>query len=124
MFFASLSLGLVLLPLAAAQQIHDVQVGGADGSLKFSPEAIVRNILVLKLAYTHFGCDPLECTSRRSSCLPLVSMQFTSLMYQVPKMSLSTASKRTTPSRKAPSLAHAALRMVASTRATCPSLRM
>jgi len=38
MFFASLSLGLVLLPLVSAQQIHDVQVGGS--SLTFSPEAI------------------------------------------------------------------------------------
>jgi len=38
MFFASLSLGLVLLPFVSAQQIHDVQVGGS--SLTFTPEAI------------------------------------------------------------------------------------
>jgi len=41
MFFASLSLGLVLLPLVSAQQVHDVQVGGS--SLTFSPEAIFAN---------------------------------------------------------------------------------
>lgn len=45
MFFATLSLGLVLLPFAAAQQVHDVQVGSTDGSsLAFSPEAIVRDL--------------------------------------------------------------------------------
>lgn len=39
MFFA---LGLVLLSFAAAQQIHDVQLGSTDGTtLAFSPEAIV-----------------------------------------------------------------------------------
>jgi len=43
MLFASLSLGLVLLPFAVAQQVHDVQVGSASGALAFTPEAIVRN---------------------------------------------------------------------------------
>jgi plastocyanin len=41
MFFAPLSLGLVLLPLVSAQTIHDVQVGGS--SLTFTPEAIFAN---------------------------------------------------------------------------------
>eukprot|EP00753_Platysulcus_tardus_P014731 PLAT4439.1.p1 GENE.PLAT4439.1~~PLAT4439.1.p1 ORF type:complete len:387 (-),score=-59.77 PLAT4439.1:172-1332(-) len=40
---ALLSLGLVVLPFVAAQTVHDVTVGGADGSLKFNPEAIFAN---------------------------------------------------------------------------------
>jgi plastocyanin len=44
MLFATLSLGLVLLPFAAAQQVHDVQVGSTNGtSLTFTPEAISAN---------------------------------------------------------------------------------
>jgi plastocyanin len=37
--FASLSLGLALMPFAFAA-VHDVQVGGANGLLEFSPEAL------------------------------------------------------------------------------------
>jgi plastocyanin len=37
--FASLSLGLAVMPFAFAA-IHDVQVGGANGSLTYSPEAL------------------------------------------------------------------------------------
>jgi len=40
MLLATLSLGLALLPFAVAQQVHDVQVGSANGSLSFNPEAI------------------------------------------------------------------------------------
>jgi hypothetical protein len=43
MLFTILPLGLVLLPFAVAQQIHDVQVG-ANG-LNYTPEAIVSNFL-------------------------------------------------------------------------------
>jgi len=39
MFAPSLSLGLALLPFAAAA-VHDVQVGGAGGALVYDPEAI------------------------------------------------------------------------------------
>jgi len=38
MFFATVSLGLALLPFVSAQTVHDVQVGGS--SLTFTPEAI------------------------------------------------------------------------------------
>jgi len=37
--FASLSLGLALMPFVLAT-VHDVQVGGANGQLEYSPEAI------------------------------------------------------------------------------------
>jgi plastocyanin len=37
--FASLSLGLALLPFVVAT-VHDVQVGGANGLLEYSPEAL------------------------------------------------------------------------------------
>jgi len=37
--FASLSLGLVLMPFVLAT-VHDVQVGGANGLLQYSPEAL------------------------------------------------------------------------------------
>ncbi|KAJ7103395.1 hypothetical protein B0H15DRAFT_942852 [Mycena belliarum] len=37
--FASLSLGLAILPFVVAK-IHDVQVGGANGLLEYSPEAL------------------------------------------------------------------------------------
>jgi len=40
MLFATLSLGLVLLPFAVGQQVHDIQVGNANGTLAFTPEAI------------------------------------------------------------------------------------
>jgi plastocyanin len=40
MLFTTFSLGLALLPFAAAQQIHTVQVGSSNGTLAFSPEAI------------------------------------------------------------------------------------
>ncbi|KAJ7110078.1 hypothetical protein C8R44DRAFT_634301 [Mycena epipterygia] len=43
--FASLSLGLALLPFVVAT-VHDVQVGGANGLLEYSPEALL--ILVEK----------------------------------------------------------------------------
>ncbi|KAF8078487.1 hypothetical protein FPV67DRAFT_1465429 [Lyophyllum atratum] len=39
MMFASISLGLVLLPFVSAA-VHDIQVGGAGGKLEYSPEAI------------------------------------------------------------------------------------
>lgn len=51
MFAASFSLGLALLPFAAAA-VHDIQVGGAGGKLSFNPEAIVR--LQLFFAYPQF----------------------------------------------------------------------
>ena len=41
MLFATLSLGLALLPFAVGQQVHDIQVGSANGTLAFTPEAIV-----------------------------------------------------------------------------------
>lgn len=40
MLFTLLSLCLAALPFTAAQTIHDVQVGGANGTLVFDPEAI------------------------------------------------------------------------------------
>jgi plastocyanin len=40
LFATSFSLGLVLLPFAVAQQVHVVQVGNANGTLAYSPEAI------------------------------------------------------------------------------------
>lgn len=40
MLFATLSLGLVLLPFAVGQQVHDIQVGSTNGTLTFNPEAI------------------------------------------------------------------------------------
>jgi len=40
LFATSISLGLVLLPFAVAQQVHDVQVGNANGTFAYSPEAI------------------------------------------------------------------------------------
>ncbi|EMD41753.1 hypothetical protein CERSUDRAFT_110329 [Gelatoporia subvermispora B] len=39
----SLSMGLVLATTAFAQTIHDVTVGGSDGSLTYSPDAIFAN---------------------------------------------------------------------------------
>ena len=41
LFATSFSLGLVLLPFAVAQQVHEVLVGNANGTLAYSPEAIV-----------------------------------------------------------------------------------
>jgi plastocyanin len=41
--FALISLCLALLPFAASQTVHDVQVGGANGALVFQPEAISAN---------------------------------------------------------------------------------
>jgi len=44
MFFTFISLGLaLLLPFAASQTVHDIQVGGANGTLVFQPEAIAAN---------------------------------------------------------------------------------
>ncbi|KAJ6621234.1 Cupredoxin [Mycena sp. CBHHK59/15] len=40
--FASLSLGLALLPFVVST-VHDVQVGGTSGQLEFSPEALSAN---------------------------------------------------------------------------------
>lgn len=75
MLFTTLSLGLVLLPFAAAQQVYDVQVGSSNGtSLTFNPEAIV-------CAFLFWPCSKFliirhtECTTGRSSCLPLVGGQ-------------------------------------------------
>lgn len=45
MFFSALlSLGLLLAPATLAA-VHDVTVGGANGTLEFSPEAIVSRAL-------------------------------------------------------------------------------
>jgi plastocyanin len=41
--FALISLCLALLPFAASQTVHDVQVGSANGTLAFQPEAISAN---------------------------------------------------------------------------------
>ncbi|KAJ7706042.1 hypothetical protein B0H17DRAFT_1035391 [Mycena rosella] len=38
--FASLSLGLALMPFVVGSMVHDVQVGGANGLLEYSPEAL------------------------------------------------------------------------------------
>jgi len=40
MLFATLSLGLVILPFAVAQQMHDINVSSANGSLTYNPQAI------------------------------------------------------------------------------------
>jgi hypothetical protein len=44
--FASLSLGLALMPFVVGK-VFDVQVGGTNGELEFSPEALVSPCLGL-----------------------------------------------------------------------------
>jgi hypothetical protein len=65
MFAPSLSLGLALLPFAAAA-VHDVQVGGAGGALVYDPEAIVCDQLFFDYATTKRSTFPLHigCTTR------------------------------------------------------------
>lgn len=60
--FASLSLGLALLPFVVAT-VHDVQVGGANGLLEYSPEALVSFHFALvgqKPIIVHTVCCPVS----------------------------------------------------------------
>ena len=45
MFFKSFTLGLFLAPLALGA-IHEVTVGSANGTLEYSPEAIVSTLVL------------------------------------------------------------------------------
>lgn len=56
MLFATLSLGLALLPFAVGQQVHDIQVGSANGTLAFTPEAIVCIFFLFCFSESHEIC--------------------------------------------------------------------
>jgi len=72
MLFPLISLGLVLLPFTASQQtVHDVQVGGANGSLVYSPNAIAANPGDQVVFHFHPKNHTVTQSSFASPCGPL-----------------------------------------------------